>query len=379
MTSFYKTADSFKQGSTTLPQKYYIEDLFLKQEMENIFFKTWLCIGRSNEINKSGEYKIITIGYESLFIIRNEDKKLKAFYNICRHRGTRICNKENGKYSKSIQCPYHGWTYDLSGRLIGAPNMDAVEQFNKDNYPLFPADLIEWEGFIFINLSENPSEFKLEYKPIINRFSEWEINDIEIYESKVYLVNCNWKLIIQNYSECYHCPIIHKSLADITSYLGGRNDLVSGPFLGGYMEMNSESITMDGKLCGPIFKNLSKKNIKRVYYYALFPNLLLSLHPDYVMFHTVWPDGPQKCKINCNWLFTKEAIINSDYQPSKAIDFWHKTNLEDWDICEQSQLGIQSNKYSPGPYSGQESLLSAYDNYYLSMLKKVRKEPDFIR
>ena len=371
MTSFYKTADSFKQGSRTLPQRYYIEDLLLEEEMENIFFNRWLCIGRSNEIKKSGEYKIFTIGNESLFIIRNENNQLMAFYNICRHRGTRICSKKNGKYSKSIQCPYHGWTYNLSGRLIGAPNMDAVEQFNKDNYPLFPADLIEWEGFIFINLSENPSEFKLEYKPIINRFSEWEINDIEIYESKVYHVNCNWKLIIQNYSECYHCPMIHKSLGEITPYLGGKNDLVSGPFLGGYMEMNSESITMDGKLCGPIFKNLSKMNIKRVYYYALFPNLLLSLHPDYVMFHTVWPDGPQKCKIDCNWLFTKEAIINSDYQPSKAIDFWHKTNLEDWDICEQSQLGIQSNKYSPGPYSGQESLLAAYDNYYLSMLNKT--------
>ena len=235
----------------TLPQEYYIDDLLLKKEIDNIFFNSWLCIGRSNEIKKSGEYKIFTFGTESLFIIRNETNQLMAFYNICRHRGTRICKKENGKYSKSIQCPYHGWTYDLSGRLIGAPNMDTVEQFNKDNYPLFPADLIEWEGFIFINLSENPSEFKLEYKSIINRFSEWSINDIEIYESKVYHINCNWKLIIQNYSECYHCPIIHKSLADITPHLGGRNDLTSGPFLGGYMEMNTESITMDGKLCGP--------------------------------------------------------------------------------------------------------------------------------
>ena len=273
MTSFYKTADSFIQGSRTLPQSYYIDDLILKQEMKNIFFNSWLCIGRSSEINKKGEYKIFTIDTESLFIIRNEDNKLNAFYNTCRHRGTRICSKKNGKYSKSIQCPYHGWTYDLSGRLIGAPNMDSVEDFNKDNYPLLPVGLIEWEGFIFINLFDKPSDFQLEYQSIMNRFSEWQIKDLGIFESKVYHVNCNWKLIIQNFSECYHCPIIHKSLADITSYLGGRNDLVSGPFLGGYMEMNSESITIDGKLCGPILKNLSKVNINRVYYYDLFPNL----------------------------------------------------------------------------------------------------------
>ena len=112
MASFYKTANSFNQGSTTLPQRYYVDGLILKQELEHIFFKSWLCIGRSNEINKTGEYKIFTLGDESLFIIRNEDNKLKAFYNTCRHRGTRICTKENGKYSKSIQCPYHGWTYD---------------------------------------------------------------------------------------------------------------------------------------------------------------------------------------------------------------------------------------------------------------------------
>ena len=100
MTSFYKTADSFKQDSRTLPQRYYIEDLLLKQEMENIFFNSWLCIGRSNEINKTGEYKIFTIGNESLFIIRNEDNKLKAFYNTCRHRGTRICSKKMGDILK---------------------------------------------------------------------------------------------------------------------------------------------------------------------------------------------------------------------------------------------------------------------------------------
>jgi len=117
-----------------------------------------------------------------------------------------------------------------------------------------------------LDKGKNPQQYGIGFKEI------WEINDVEIYESKVYHVNCNWKLIIQNYSECYHCPMIHKSLGEITSYLGGRNDLVSGPFLGGYMEMNSESITMDGKLCGPIFKNLSKMNIKRVYYYVLFPN-----------------------------------------------------------------------------------------------------------
>ena len=209
------------------------------------------------------------------------------------------------------------------------------------------------------------------YASILNRFKEWGIADLKIVETKTYYTDCNWKLIIQNYSECYHCPLIHPNLAEFTPYTSGRNDLVEGPFLGGYMGMNADSITKDGKLGGPPIGNLSEKNLNRVYYYTLFPNMLLSLFTDYVMIHTVWPEGPDKCRINCNWLFSKDIEHCSDYNSEHAIDFWHKTNLEDWKICEVSQLGIKSKKYKPGPYSGQESLLAAYDEYYLSALNNI--------
>ena len=372
MNFFYKTSETYKQGAMTLPQKYYIDSVVLSKEMEYIFTGScWLCCGRYDDISEAGQYRLINIGKENIILLRDNNNNLQAFYNICRHRGTRICTKECGKFSKTIQCPYHGWTYNLQGDLHGAPNMDAVEDFNKANYPLHNVEFIEWEGFIFINLSENPSDFHLEYASLMNRFSEWEMARLKTVETKTYFVNCNWKLIIQNYSECYHCPHIHPSLVNITPYTGGRNDLTSGPFLGGYMEMNTESVTKDGKLCGPIFNNLSEKNISRVYYYALFPNMLLSLHPDFVMIHTVWPEGPEKCRINCRWLFSKEVENNSEYHSENAIDFWDKTNLEDWKICEQSQLGIRSKKYKPGPYSGQESLLAMYDEYYLSILNKI--------
>ena len=339
--------------------------------MENIFTGSWLYCGRCNDIYKAGQYLLINIGNESIIILRDDNNKLQAFYNVCRHRGTRICTKKGGKFSRTIQCHYHGWTYDLQGNLYRAPNMDAVRDFNKGNYPLHKVAFAEWEGFSFINLSDNPSDFYLEYAPLMNRFSEWGIADLKTVESKTYFVDCNWKLIIQNYSECYHCPLIHPSLTDITPYTGGRNDLVQGPFLGGYMEMNTESVSKDGNRCGPTLGNLSNKNMSRVYYYTLFPNMLLSLHPDFIMIHTVSPEGPEKCRINCRWLFAKEVEKNSDYHPENAIDFWDKTNLEDWEICEQSQLGIRSKKYEPGPYSGQESLLAAYDKYYFSILKKV--------
>ena len=354
----------------TLPGKYYTDPNILNLEIENIFAKSWLCCGRCDEISNPGQYKLVTIYQESIILLRDENNMLQAFYNVCRHRGTRLCTKPSGNLSKSIQCGYHGWTYDLQGNLIGAPNMDAVADFDMSDYPLNKVQLEEWEGFIFINLADAPIQFKSEFAPIMNRFSEWGIPGLKLIESKSYSVNCNWKLIIQNFSECYHCPIIHPQLAEITPFTGGRNDLISGPFLGGYMEMKKETISESGHLCGPPVGNLSPENLKRVYYYAYFPNMLLSLHPDYVMLHTIWPERVEKCRVECSWYVSEEAVTDKNYSPENAVNFWHKINQQDWNICEKSYLGIQSRKYQPGPYSGQESLLGAWDEYYLSILSE---------
>ena len=185
-----------------------------------------------------------------------------------------------------------------------------------------------------------------------------------------YEVAGNWKLVIQNYCECYHCPIIHPDLAAITPYMGGRNDLHEGPFLGGYMDFkeDKESVTASGHFCFPPLKGLGEDDKKRVYYYSIFPNMLLSLHPEYVMYHTVQPDGVDKCKVECTWLFDP-SVDTEKYNPNEAIDFWDMTNKQDWYISELSQLGIQSSRYLPAPYSGQESLLAAFDEHYIKQLK----------
>ena len=251
--SFKKTSETLIKGSHTLDQKYYLNQDILDQEYNNIFFKSWICAGRLSELENIGDFKMIEIGNESVIIIRNKLKELSAYYNVCRHRGTKICTNSKGNYSKSIQCGYHGWTYNLDGSLIGAPNMDNVEGFSKSDYPLHEIKIAEWEGFIFINLSENPKKFEDEFSPLIGRFNNWNISNLNTYESIEYNVKCNWKLVIQNYCECYHCPILHPELAAIHNYMGGKNDLYKGPFLGGYMDFNhdKDSITSSGDLCCP--------------------------------------------------------------------------------------------------------------------------------
>ena len=369
--SFKKTATTLSKGAKTLGRKYYTSKKILDKEYETLFYNDWICAGRSSELSNIGQYKTINIGKESIIILRDNNNKIVAHYNVCRHRGTRICNHNSGQFSKSIQCGYHGWTYDLNGNLIGAPHMDAVTNFNKDNYSLHHVALKEWEGFIFINLSNKPSNFEIYFSPILNRFKQWNISTLKTLETKRYDVEGNWKLVIQNYCECYHCPILHPDLAAIHNYMGGRNDLYEGPFLGGYMDFskNKNSITKNGELCSPILPQLEEKNKRRVYYYSIFPNMLLSLHPEYVMFHTVWPNGNKKSIVECSWLFEEEVINSNKYQPEDAINFWDMTNKQDWYISELSQLGIQSKKYTPAPYSGQESLLAAFDSYYLEQFK----------
>ena len=153
--SFKKTSETLIKGSHTLDQKYYLNQDILDQEYNNIFFKSWICAGRLSELENIGDFKMIEICNESVIIIRNKLKELSAYYNVCRHRGTKICTNSKGNYSKSIQCGYHGWTYNLDGSLIGAPNMDNVEGFSKSDYPLHKIKIAEWEGFILINLSDS--------------------------------------------------------------------------------------------------------------------------------------------------------------------------------------------------------------------------------
>jgi Rieske 2Fe-2S family protein len=227
-----------------------------------------------------------------------------------------------------------------------------------------------WEGFLFINLAPEPEPFAQAYERLLERFSRFNLPTLAVARTIEYDVRSNWKLLFQNYSECYHCGPVHPPLAKITPPTSGENDLTDGPFTGGFMVINQEhqSLTMSGRSCGLMVGNLPKEDLNRVYYYALFPNMLLSLHPDYVMFHTLWPEAPDRTRIFCSWLFHPDTLVNPECNPDDGIEFWDMTNRQDWHICEQSQLGVQSRAYQPGPYSKRESLSVQFDREVLKAL-----------
>jgi Rieske 2Fe-2S family protein len=370
VTDFVKRTDVALAGAHTLPGRYFTSPEIFALESEKIFQQRWLCVGRESQIARPGDYFLEQVGSESIIILRDRSDRVRAFYNVCRHRGTRLCEDHRGQFSGTIQCPYHAWTYTLDGRLIGAPSADTIEDFDKADWPLHQVAIASWEGFLFINLADDPEPFEEAYALLTGRFSRFNLPSLTAYRRIDYQLACNWKFVVQNYSECYHCPLVHPALVKLSPPTSGENDLYRGPFLGGYMEIvdASESLTMSGRSCGAMVGDLPDEDLKRVYYYSLFPNMLLSLHPDYVMYHTIWPKSPGATLVTCEWLFHPDTLTNPEFKPDDGVEFWDLTNRQDWHVCELSYAGVQSKSYTPGPYSRREGLSAAFDQEVLQAL-----------
>jgi Rieske 2Fe-2S family protein len=372
MTTFHRTIESYHVGARTMPRDVYVDPVVLVAEQDRIFARHWNCVCRASRLANPGDYMVREVAGESIIIVRDRTGELRALFNVCRHRGTRICRETSGQFSETIQCPYHAWTYTTDGRLIGAPHMQDVEGFDKRDYALHAAAVAEWEGFVFVNIARDPLPFDEWFAPMLGRLARYGIANLAVGHSVAYDVRANWKLVFQNYSECLHCPMIHPELSTVLPYQSGANDLVEGPFLGGYMEITppNESATLSGRACGRFVNpGLPDADRHRAFYYTLMPNLMLSIHPDYVNYYLLTPVAADRTVVESEWMFHPESARDASFNPSDAIGFWDVTNRQDWDICERSQLGISSRRYEPGPYSPRESIPAAWDREYQRLMR----------
>jgi Rieske 2Fe-2S family protein len=376
---------------TTLPRRFYADPDFYCAELERFYFNRWICAGRADQIPKAGDYFTRTLSDDSVIVTRDGSGEIRALFNVCRHRGTRICEPPEGHFVDRIQCPYHAWTYDLEGRLLAAPHMPPG--FCKDEYPLHRAGCEVWDGHVFIHfgMAESAPRRSVLDTPERNgarasasgggaprditnalrdqladlpeRFAAWGMADLRLGRRIVYDVKANWKLIILNFNECLHCPNLHPALNRLHHYLGAENVAPTACYCGGAMGFreNVETMSIDGRRRREYLPGLTESQRQQVVYYSIYPNFLLSLHPDYVMTHTLWPRAHNRTEIICEWHFHPSELAKPDFQADDAIEFWDLTNREDWWISEQSQAGIQSRAYQPGPYSEREELLWSFD------------------
>ncbi len=362
---------------STLPGRYYYDPAIYEMELERIFSQMWVCVGRADAITGAGVYEVVTVGRESIIVVRGRDDVLRAFLNVCRHRGARLCNEASGKLKGSIQCRYHAWTYGLDGRLIGAPNVLSDEQFERALFGLLPVALEVWEGLVWLNLGDDPASIADQLnEPIIERFggyaafARYDVGNLKVGKRIAYDVQANWKLVLENFMECYHCGPMHPEFCRLLPgyKTGDVSDYVNGEAVS--LAENVEAFTITGKASRPPLPGLLPEDLRHYYGFVLQPNVLLNLLHDHVVMHWLIPNGPGRTVIMCDWLFDPQVMARADFDPMDAVEIFDIVNRQDWEVCELTQLGMGSKAYrSGGVYVPEERHIRAFADFVLERVR----------
>jgi glycine betaine catabolism A len=348
------------ERATALPQAAFTDPRVLDWELEHVFMGGWLGVAHVDQVRERGDYVMVEIGRESVFVVADDDGLPHAFLNTCRHRGARIVQEREGRVGR-VQCPYHAWSYGFDGSLRNAPHTDEIEGFDARCYGLRAVRSAVVEGILMIDLSGTapaPDEHVGDMAPTLARY---RLAGLRRAQRIVYDVDANWKAIAENYSECLHCPGVHPELNRLSHYLSGEEISGAGAWCGGSMTLGEgfETMATDGGHGRPPIEGVT--DLRSVLYFVLFPNTLVSLHPDYVMLHTLWPRETGRTEVICEWFFEARTVEAAAFDPTDAVEFWDQVNREDWHVCELTQRGMASSAYEPGRYTTQEGDVHEFD------------------
>jgi Rieske 2Fe-2S family protein len=354
------------RGARLLPGRAYHDEAIHEWEREHFLRADWVVVGRTSEAPDPGTYFQTELDGEPIIVVRGRDAELRAFYNVCQHRGTAVVEDACGTAVR-FQCPYHAWIYDLEGNLVRAKHTDDLDDFSLATYGLRPIKLETWQGFVFLNLDPEAGPLFEQLGDLVENLARFEFDILMPARRMEYDVAANWKFIAENYSECYHCPPLHPQLNKLSPYdLGGDYD-TNGAWQGGWMELAEgvETMALDGgqgsRRGRPAMCGMTAEDERRIFYYVLWPMAFLSIHPDYLLVHRLIPDGPARTTVICELLFEPETMAKPGFDPSDAIAFWDLTNSQDWHVCELQQRGTKSRSWVSGRYSNQEASVHAFD------------------
>jgi glycine betaine catabolism A len=348
--------------STMLPAAAYTSPDVLGWEKRYLFAGSWVPAGRVTELSSRGNQVAVTLG-DLGALLTFAGGRVRAFANVCRHRAHELLPSGQAADRPAVLCPYHGWSFGLDGALRAAPRMgDRVEAAR---YALVELPVVDWHGWLFVNASGTAGAFSERLGALPERVAPYQPERLVVKARRRYQVAANWKVIVENYHECYHCPLIHPELCAVTPPNSGQNWHEPGAWVGGVMDLREHAATMslDGSSGGVPLDGVDQR---RVLYVGLLPNLLISLHPDYVLTHRLEPVTPALTTVECEWLLPP-SVEDASY----AVDFWDLTNRQDWHACESVQRGVSSPHYRPGPLAPSESAL--YD--WVTMIARAYQDP----
>lgn len=395
-----------RQPGWSLPQTFYTSEAVYRADLAGIWRRGWLFAGHTCEIPAPGDYFTLEVDRDSLVVVHGEDGAIRAFHNVCRHRGSLVCLEPAG-HVKRLVCPYHQWTYGLDGALLSWRGMQP--ELNRAAFGLRPVQAEEVEGLIFVCLAAEPPPFAPARQALAPLLQPQGLRRAKVARAVDYLVRANWKIVWENNRECYHCnvnhpqyikanfdhynaddttPLVRARLAEAAERVQARwaaagiathtqtgmtrfPDAEHGvwfsanrtPLAEGYV-----SETMDGRPVAPLMGAYRDTDVGTLRLRTL-PNFWNHSSCDHGVSTRLLPAGPQRTAIRVYWLVEAQAVEGRDYELSKLLPFWQLTSEQDWTICENQQRGINSSAYTPGPYSTfKEYNVEAFVRWYVQSL-----------
>lgn len=360
-----------RERNYTLPQPFYTDPEFFARDLKGVFERRWIFAGLECELAAPGQYLVLSIAGNSVVVLRDNAGRIAAFFNTCRHRGSTICPPGRGKM-RMLTCPYHQWTYNLEGRLVHAGEMQA--EFDRSEIGLKPVALATFEGLIFVSLADEPPDFS-EFSATLGPWlTPHDLRSAKLAWSEDIVINANWKLVIENSRECYHCAARHPELtrtfflrfdskstdplvlehARLCRAAGLRTGGAEGadfelsrmPLTGG-----AETLSMDGKpVSARRLGNAPAGAIGSMRWFH-FPSMFAHVLGDYAFVFRALPLAVDRTLVTSNWYVSADAEEGRDYERETLRRLWSITNDQDRDLCERNQEGVRSLAYRPGPYS----------------------------
>ncbi|MGN7723187.1 aromatic ring-hydroxylating oxygenase subunit alpha [Chitinophaga sp. 22620] len=386
--------EQYKKG-WSLPRDFYMSRQVLNRETEAIWKQNWLFAGFSCEIPEPGDYFTYAVLDQSVIIIRNEDGKIYAHHNSCRHRGSAICVEERGHEDK-LKCPYHNWVYDKTGRLRNARLMP--DDFDKSQFGLHPVHLADVAGAIFISLADDPPDFSRESADLAPYLQPYQLEKAKVAYRDRYELEANWKLIAENFRECYHCGPVHIEYCSVVvgaNLVENRDAVLRDSMLSWAQQglpsatienvpgashyatryplrPGMESYTLDGKPAAPLM-GLHKQYDSGVAGLINYPNFWMDGVSDYIWAMRITPIDATRSMVDLTWLVDGSAEEGVDYELDRLTEFWKITGEQDWHLCENNQKGIRSSRYEPGPMAPSEEDVVNFHTWYLDRMQGLTK------
>ncbi len=352
----------------TLPYRVYLDEAVHAVERRELFARQWVQVARAEEVSERGDWRRIEMTGEALLLVRGEDDVLRGFANTCRHRGAELCpadGPESGHVGRVLRCPYHNWSYGLDGQLRAAPHLDEVP----GGIELYAVGVATWAGFVFVCLRpEDVPSLEQQVGDADRRIRNYGLGDLRRGARVTYEVAANWKVIAENYNECYHCGPVHPELCDLVPAFrrGGGADLAwerGIPHREGAWTFTSTGTSRRAPLPG-----LDDDERVRHKGELIYPNLLLSLSADHVLAFTLYPRSAGHTTVVCDFLFAPDEVASDAFDPTDAVQLWDVVNRQDWRIGESVQRGMASFAATRGWFSPMEDESADIRRWYLALM-----------